>query len=74
MFGTHDLPLFVVTALVVNATPGADFLYTVTRTLRHGWRGGVRRFGANATVRRALNLIGATLFASLAVRLAVSER
>jgi len=41
VFGTHDLPLFVVTALVVNATPGADFLYTVTRTLRNGWQGGV---------------------------------
>lgn len=41
MFGTHDLPLFVVTALVVNATPGADFLYTVTRTLRDGWQGGI---------------------------------
>ncbi len=41
MFGVQDLALFVVTALVVNATPGADFLYTVTRTLRHGWRGGV---------------------------------
>jgi threonine/homoserine/homoserine lactone efflux protein len=41
MFGAHDLGLFVLTALVLNATPGADFLYTVTRTLQLGARGGV---------------------------------
>ncbi len=41
MLGTHDLPLFIATALVLNATPGVDFLYTLTRTLQHGWRGGV---------------------------------
>ena len=40
MFGTHDLGLFVLTALVLNATPGVDFLYTVTRTLQLGARGG----------------------------------
>jgi threonine/homoserine/homoserine lactone efflux protein len=41
VFGTHDLGLFVATALVLNATPGADFLYTVTRTLQSGSRGGL---------------------------------
>lgn len=41
MFGTHDLGLFVVTGLVLNATPGVDMAYTVTRTLQHGGRGGV---------------------------------
>ena len=41
MFGTHDLGLFVITALVLNATPGVDFLYTVTRTLQSGVRGGI---------------------------------
>jgi threonine/homoserine/homoserine lactone efflux protein len=41
MFGTHDLGLFVITALVLNATPGADFLFTVTRTLQLGVRGGL---------------------------------
>ena len=41
MFGTHDLGLFIVTALVLNATPGVDFLYTVTRTLQTGVRGGL---------------------------------
>jgi threonine/homoserine/homoserine lactone efflux protein len=41
MFGTHDLPLFIVTALVLNATPGVDLMYAVTRTLQFGWRGGL---------------------------------
>ncbi len=41
MFGTHDLALFVVTGLVLNATPGVDMMYTVTRTLQFGWRGGL---------------------------------
>ncbi len=41
MFGTHDLLLFIVTALVLNATPGVDMLYTLTRTLQHGWRAGL---------------------------------
>ena len=41
MFGTHDLPLFVATALVLNATPGVDMLFTLSRTLQHGWRTGI---------------------------------
>lgn len=41
MPGTHDLALFIVTALVLNATPGADMMYTVSRTLQFGWRGGI---------------------------------
>jgi threonine/homoserine/homoserine lactone efflux protein len=41
MFGTHDLALFVATALVLNATPGVDMLFTVSRTLQHGWRAGI---------------------------------
>jgi RhtB (resistance to homoserine/threonine) family protein len=41
MFGTHDLPLFVATALVLNATPGVDMLFTLSRTLQHGWRSGM---------------------------------
>lgn len=38
MFGTHDLVLFMATALVVNATPGADRMFTLARTLQFGWR------------------------------------
>ena len=41
MFGTHDLALFVVTGLVLNATPGVDMLFTLSRTLQHGWRAGI---------------------------------
>ncbi|HTN50547.1 MAG TPA: LysE family translocator [Burkholderiaceae bacterium] len=41
MLGTENLLLFVVTGLVLNATPGVDMAYTVTRTLQHGARGGV---------------------------------
>ena len=41
MFGTHDLPLFVATGLVLNATPGVDMLFTLSRTLQHGWRAGI---------------------------------
>ena len=41
MLGTQDLLLFVVTGLVLNATPGVDMACTVTRTLQHGWRGGI---------------------------------
>ena len=40
MFGTHDLGLFLVTALVLNATPGVDLLLTLTRTLQGGLRAG----------------------------------
>jgi len=41
MFGTHDLWLFALTVLVLNATPGVDMLLTVGRTLQHGVRGGL---------------------------------
>ena len=41
MLGTHDLPLFIATALVLNATPGVDMLFTLSRTLQHGWRTGL---------------------------------
>ena len=41
MFGTHDLPLFIVTAFVLYATPGVDMLFTLSRTLQHGWRIGL---------------------------------
>jgi len=41
MLGTQDLPLFVVTAFVLYATPGVDMLFTLSRTLQHGWRTGM---------------------------------
>jgi threonine/homoserine/homoserine lactone efflux protein len=39
--GIHDLALFTVAVFVLNATPGVDMLYTVSRTLTGGWRAGV---------------------------------
>ena len=49
MFGTHDLLLFSLTVLVLNATPGVDLLFTLTRTLQHGVRAGVAAaLGINA--------------------------
>jgi threonine/homoserine/homoserine lactone efflux protein len=41
MSGTQDLALFIVTAFVLYATPGVDMLFTVSRTLQHGWRTGM---------------------------------
>lgn len=40
-FGLHDLPLFALTVLVLNATPGVDMVFVVTRTLQRGVRGGL---------------------------------
>ncbi len=41
MFGTHDLPLFILSGVLLNITPGADSLYIATRSVSHGVRAGV---------------------------------
>jgi len=41
VFGTHSLGLFALTVLVVNATPGVDLMFTLTRALQQGVRGGL---------------------------------
>ena len=41
MFGTHDLALFAVTVLVLNATPGVDLALTLVSTLKGGVRAGL---------------------------------
>ena len=41
MLGTHSLALFATTVFVINATQGVDMMLTLTRTLRHGVRGGL---------------------------------
>lgn len=41
MFGTHDLALFALTVLVLNATPGVDMAFTLVTTLRGGVRAGL---------------------------------
>ena len=40
MFGIHDLPLFIVSGLLLNITPGQDFAYIVSRSATSGWKGG----------------------------------
>jgi RhtB (resistance to homoserine/threonine) family protein len=41
MFGTHDLPLFVVSGLLLNMTPGQDTMYILGRTIAQGRGAGV---------------------------------
>ena len=49
MFPTDDLWMFVVSVFLLNATPGVDFLLTVSRTLQGGARAGVAAaLGINA--------------------------
>ncbi|MFC5459761.1 LysE family translocator [Massilia niabensis] len=40
MFGIHDLPLFVISGLLLNIMPGPDSLLIVTRSATQGWRAG----------------------------------
>ncbi len=41
MFGTHDLPLFIASGLMLSIMPGADSLFIVTRSASQGTRAGV---------------------------------
>jgi threonine/homoserine/homoserine lactone efflux protein len=41
MFGTYNLPLFVVSGLLLNMTPGQDTFYIVGRSVAQGRRAGV---------------------------------
>jgi threonine/homoserine/homoserine lactone efflux protein len=41
MLGTQDLPLFVLSALLLNITPGPDTLYIVGRSSTQGLKAGV---------------------------------
>jgi threonine/homoserine/homoserine lactone efflux protein len=41
VFGTHDLALFAVAVLVINATPGVDLAFTLVSTLKGGVRAGL---------------------------------
>jgi threonine/homoserine/homoserine lactone efflux protein len=41
MFGTHNLPLFVLSGLLLNMTPGQDTFYIVGRSVAQGRRAGV---------------------------------
>ena len=41
MLGTHNLPLFIASGLLLNISPGADSLYIVARSVTQGTRAGV---------------------------------
>ena len=41
MLGIHDLWLFVVSAVLVNISPGPDSAYIVGRSIQLGWRAGM---------------------------------
>jgi threonine/homoserine/homoserine lactone efflux protein len=45
MFGIHDLPLFVVSGLLLNIMPGPDSLLIMTRSATQGWRAGSAALG-----------------------------
>ena len=56
----HDLALFMVAVLVLNATPGVDLLLTVSRSLRGGARAGIATaLGINAGC--VVHVLGAAL-------------
>jgi threonine/homoserine/homoserine lactone efflux protein len=40
MFGIHDLPLFVLSGLLLNIMPGPDSLLIMARSATQGWRAG----------------------------------
>lgn len=41
MLGIHDLPLFIISGLLLNITPGADSLYIATRSASQGVKAGI---------------------------------
>lgn len=40
MLGIHDLPLFILSGLLLNIMPGPDSLLIMTRSATQGWRAG----------------------------------
>ncbi len=40
MLGIHDLPLFIVSGLLLNIAPGPDSVLIMTRSATQGWRAG----------------------------------
>jgi threonine/homoserine/homoserine lactone efflux protein len=40
MLGIHDLPLFIISGLLLNIMPGPDSLLIMTRSATQGWRAG----------------------------------
>lgn len=67
--GLHDLGLFALTVLVLNATPGVDMLCAVGRTLAGGWRAGL---AASAGIAAGCGVHALAAASGLAALLAVS--
>lgn len=40
MFGILDLPLFILSGILLNIAPGPDSLLIITRSTQYGWRAG----------------------------------
>ena len=67
MLGTHDLPLFIGSGLLLNLTPGPDTLYIVGRSTTQGWRAGtVAALGIGAGIFVHIGAAAAGLSAVLA--------
>lgn len=75
MFGIHDLPVFIVSGLLLNMAPGPDSLLIVTRSARQGWRAGSAAalgIGAGTCVHVAAAALGlSALLAASATAFAV---
>jgi threonine/homoserine/homoserine lactone efflux protein len=76
MFGTHDIALFIAAGLLLNITPGADFLFILGRSAARGFAAGVRAalgVGAGCCVHMGAAALGlsALLAASAAAFTAV---
>ena len=41
MFGIHDFPLFVVSCILLNITPGQDTMYIIGRSMAQGRKAGI---------------------------------
>src|SRR5262249_1018178 len=67
MLGTHDLPLFILSGLLLNLTPGPDTLYIVGRSATQGWPAGtVAALGVGAGIFVHIGAAAAGLSALLA--------
>ena len=75
MLGVHDLWLFVLSAFLLNITPGPDTLYIVGRSTAQGLRGGVLAalgIGAGALVHVSAAALGlSAIFAASATAFTV---